>query len=53
MPVRAAPRVPARPSPVPDNLKVAAFNIRIFGTKKMNDPRVADVLTKVKPVSLG
>lgn len=29
-------------------LKIASFNVRVFGTKKMTDPLVKDVLIKVK-----
>lgn len=29
-------------------LKIASFNVRVFGTKKMADPLVKDVLIKVK-----
>ena len=33
---------------VPNNLKVAAFNVRIFGVNKMNIPEVELVLLKVR-----
>ena len=29
-------------------LKIASFNVRVFGTKKMANPLVKDVLIKVK-----
>ena len=44
--------VSARQSLVPDNLRIAAFNVRIFGIKKMNDPKIADVLVKVSVLRL-
>lgn len=32
----------------PSNLKIAAFNVRTFGTKKMSTPGVPEVLVKVR-----
>lgn len=36
----------------PSNLKLAAFNVRTFGTKKMATPGVPDILVKVGMLSL-
>lgn len=34
----------------PSNLKLAAFNVRTFGAKKMSTPGVPEVLVKVRSV---
>ena len=37
----------------PSNLKLAAFNVRTFGTKKMVTPGVPEILVKVSSAYLG
>jgi len=35
-----------------DPLRIAAFNVRKFGAKKMKDPTVVDILGEIKTMSI-
>jgi len=39
--------VPAQPAPAGETIRIASFNIQVFGTSKLKKPDVMDVLAKV------